>query len=278
MSKRPPNGTFLEVPSAALISELNLIGEAVVAAGGAYFALSNKGHEFAFVLQPPRSRAQVRIYTSVARGATVARARGKDAIRIFWGFEPSEGRFKPLSATTRVFRTAPRLPTPQGRLEAFLKRFRDTIRTVYKAALRSPRCALCQAPMVRREGRNGPFWGCAAYPACTRTAAIATTIDVSLPMASETGRSVDVDKPEGTRRNMPRTFDVYGFETTLPGHAVIAQYGMPNGEMAQAQIEGGLAAELDNATFFDLPLPKFEGSSKFAALIIAGDRERRRRR
>jgi len=27
-------------------------------------------------------------------------------------------------------------------------------------------CPKCQADMVRKDGVNGPFWGCTAFPAC----------------------------------------------------------------------------------------------------------------
>ena len=30
-------------------------------------------------------------------------------------------------------------------------------------------CSQCQSPMRRRQGRNGPFWGCSGYPACKHT-------------------------------------------------------------------------------------------------------------
>jgi hypothetical protein len=33
----------------------------------------------------------------------------------------------------------------------------------------SPACPGCGAPMRRRKGKHGEFWGCSTYPACTRT-------------------------------------------------------------------------------------------------------------
>jgi DNA topoisomerase-1 len=33
----------------------------------------------------------------------------------------------------------------------------------------SPSCPTCGAPMKRREGKNGPFWGCSTYPKCRQT-------------------------------------------------------------------------------------------------------------
>jgi DNA topoisomerase-3 len=39
-----------------------------------------------------------------------------------------------------------------------------------KAAKGSVKCPLCGAPMVLRNGKNGPFWGCSKYPKCTATA------------------------------------------------------------------------------------------------------------
>ncbi len=31
------------------------------------------------------------------------------------------------------------------------------------------KCPLCESPMVLREGRRGPFWGCTKYPECNGT-------------------------------------------------------------------------------------------------------------
>ena len=39
-----------------------------------------------------------------------------------------------------------------------------------KAAKGSVKCPLCSAPMVLRNGKNGPFWGCSKYPECKATA------------------------------------------------------------------------------------------------------------
>ena len=39
-----------------------------------------------------------------------------------------------------------------------------------KAAKGGVKCPLCGAPMVLRNGKNGPFWGCSKYPKCTATA------------------------------------------------------------------------------------------------------------
>lgn len=30
-------------------------------------------------------------------------------------------------------------------------------------------CKKCGSPMVERDGRNGKFWGCSAYPKCRST-------------------------------------------------------------------------------------------------------------
>ncbi len=37
------------------------------------------------------------------------------------------------------------------------------------ASATSPNCPTCGAPMKRREGKNGPFWGCSTYPKCRQT-------------------------------------------------------------------------------------------------------------
>ena len=33
----------------------------------------------------------------------------------------------------------------------------------------APRCPTCGAPLVKRKGKNGDFWGCSAYPKCRTT-------------------------------------------------------------------------------------------------------------
>ncbi len=35
-------------------------------------------------------------------------------------------------------------------------------------------CPQCHAPMVRRSGKHGPFWGCSRYPSCKGTRPLAT--------------------------------------------------------------------------------------------------------
>jgi len=37
------------------------------------------------------------------------------------------------------------------------------------ASATTPNCPTCGAPMKRREGKNGPFWGCSTYPKCRQT-------------------------------------------------------------------------------------------------------------
>ena len=32
-----------------------------------------------------------------------------------------------------------------------------------------PSCPVCNLPMARRNGANGPFWGCHQYPRCRGT-------------------------------------------------------------------------------------------------------------
>lgn len=48
-----------------------------------------------------------------------------------------------------------------------------------------PRCEKCGAPMVRRKGRFGPFWGCSAYPKCRNIVNIVLTAEEKERAAEE---------------------------------------------------------------------------------------------
>lgn len=46
----------------------------------------------------------------------------------------------------------------------------STGKSASKAAKSGVKCPQCGAPMILRNGKNGPFWGCSKYPDCKATA------------------------------------------------------------------------------------------------------------
>lgn len=74
-----------------------------------------------------------------------------------------------------------------------------------------PRCSTCSAPMRKRDGARGPFWGCTRYPACTRTMngptgdTLRTTRNDWMPEPGTT--TLDRDSADGDAREAERTAD-----------------------------------------------------------------------
>jgi DNA topoisomerase-3 len=44
--------------------------------------------------------------------------------------------------------------------------------TLATAVETSPGCPMCNASMLRRKGKSGPFWSCSRYPDCKGTVSI----------------------------------------------------------------------------------------------------------
>lgn len=172
---------FVEIPADRLIAELEEIGGGVAAVGGSY-AWRVQGRERVFDLSPvtPAGNralpAQIRIYTSLAVGSTVARDCGKDAIRIVVGALEDDAddfgprgvyKFRPVEKATKILRTAPR--GVEDRVGVFLARLRDALRDAYRRARNVQSCPDCSGLMATRKGSNGPFLGCLNYPRCRHT-------------------------------------------------------------------------------------------------------------
>jgi restriction system protein len=51
-------------------------------------------------------------------------------------------------------------------LELPLPKKDELFHFAYSGDFTTPTCAHCGIKMVRRAGRNGPFWGCENYPDC----------------------------------------------------------------------------------------------------------------
>lgn len=132
-----------------------------------------QGREVVVDLVPPHGRAMVRVYTSLARGASVARASGEDAVRLVVGVEQPEG-FRALEDGQKVLRTAPLREA--DRVGAFLRRLRAELRTAYSRAFYSPTCRLCGSAMRHVVLKDRPvhlpqreFYSCIRYPTCNAT-------------------------------------------------------------------------------------------------------------
>lgn len=160
---------FVEVPSDRFQETLDAIGTAVVAKGGTA-VWTTSGRERVWELRlPQRSSAfvrMIRVFTSMAVGADVARDCGEDAVRVVVGFESERG-FKPVEKGQKVLRTA-----PQGaadRAGVFLERLRDNLRAAYTRAGQIRPCPSCGRPMAERAGKTGSFMGCTGFPECRVT-------------------------------------------------------------------------------------------------------------
>lgn len=176
-----PGTRYVEVPAAALLERLEAFGRKVEGAGGRYVPpqRAKGGRELVVDLVPPGARAMVRIFTSVAEGAAVARGCGEDAIRVVVGAELPEG-FRPLEEGEKILRTAPKAG---DRLEAFLERLREHLQDAYRRAKAARSCPSCGSLMALRETRqkypvvvkgkrvmrHRKFLGCLRYPRCETT-------------------------------------------------------------------------------------------------------------
>lgn len=159
---------YVNVPAAALLATLRAIVSKIKGAGGTADE-STQGREIVFELLPPERETFVRVYTSLAVGDNSVRGCGEDAVRIVIGTEFG-GKFRPLSKSRRIYRTAPQGPEEQ-RVQAFLGRLTQALRESYGKALRDfPLCPQCGAPMARRKAKaGGEFFGCLRWPECRAT-------------------------------------------------------------------------------------------------------------
>lgn len=162
---------YVEIPRDRLLADLAEVERGVAACGGSS-SWSMAGWEKVLEIIPPGAAARVRLFTSLAEGASTVRACGADAVRIIVGFPhrpmhgPDREVFRAVGQKIRLYRTAPR---DGDRVGAFLARLREALRDAYRRAVAVPKCPSCGAAMVEREGKRGAFLGCTDYPACTTT-------------------------------------------------------------------------------------------------------------
>lgn len=157
--------TFVEIPADRLLNRLADIGEKIKASGAGSWRWTSKGAEKVWELVV-RDGITLKVYTSVAEGASEARGCGEDAIRIVVGAETSQG-FRMLREGALIKRTAPN--GVEDRVGTFLDRLTETLREAYSFMRRVPKCPKCSAPMAQRAGAHGEFWGCVNYPECKGT-------------------------------------------------------------------------------------------------------------
>lgn len=162
-------GTYVEIPADRLLGELRSAGDGVKGKGGECVE-GKSGREVVFDLTPPNSKLTVRVFTSLAAGASSARECGKDALRINVGAMVN-GKWRSAAKPRRVFRTAPKDSSEDARVGMFLDRMKGHLRDAYRTAASTPACPECEGPMAVRENRaNGSsFFGCMMYPSCRGT-------------------------------------------------------------------------------------------------------------
>ncbi len=159
---------YVSIPADRLVGTLDAIGSKVEEVGGGH-GWGVQGREKVFDLHTP-SRGVVRVFTSLAVGATAARSCGADAVRVVPGVI-DDGKFYPTAKSRRLFRTAPQ---DGDRVKAFLDRLTAALRDAYKEATRRVQtCPDCGSTLVYRKGKNGAFLGCSTYPKCRKTQQIA---------------------------------------------------------------------------------------------------------
>lgn len=161
---------YVEIPAHRLLGELRAAGDGVKAKGGGY-SEGQSGREIVCDMTPPGSGLTVRVFTSLAAGEESARGCGEDALRIVVGAVVPEHGWRPAAKPRRVFRTAPKDPSEEVRVGAFIERMKGHLREAYRMALSFPRCPRCNRPMAVRESKKngGTFFGCLAYPSCKGT-------------------------------------------------------------------------------------------------------------
>jgi hypothetical protein len=100
----------------------------------------------------------LRVFTSIDPYGT--RECGEDAIRAVLVGKRKDGKIVELLKLKRVHR-----------VEGWKTNLDKRLSLCYNS---SSNCPKCQAPMAKRKGKYGEFWGCIEYPECTATRRIGT--------------------------------------------------------------------------------------------------------
>ncbi len=166
---------FIEISTSELETFFNGIANCCEANGDtSYWETQGSEMVFGLVLMSRQNLGafvpEIKIYTTIAKGASTVRGCGKDAIRIVVGASLESG-FKPCAKSQKLLRTAP-AGSRDDRVAAFFDRFKKALRAAYKAAATIEACPRCGRPMAQRKSKaNGGslFLGCTGYPACKTT-------------------------------------------------------------------------------------------------------------
>ena len=163
---------FVAITSEARFGCLDSIGEKITKAGG-HFEVTTHGKEVVYEFYHHGGHeALIRVYTSIAKGASVVRDCDSDAVRLVIGSYHAGGPFKPLGRSRKILRTAPNGLSDEERQNAFLERLTEAVREGYGLIREVPICD-CGAPMALRRPKKGqtfrPFFGCISFPDCKKT-------------------------------------------------------------------------------------------------------------
>lgn len=159
---------FVDVPASAIEALMNTVTKGIANIGGTTRWIT-RGNERVFEVVLPGSdfRRAFHVYTTLAVGASQARARGQDAVRIVVGTINAKGGLWPTQDSRRILRTAP-AGIPPARVAAFLSRLDGAMRDACESAEAIKACE-CGAPMRLRTGPTGSFYGCTTFPRCRNT-------------------------------------------------------------------------------------------------------------
>lgn len=102
----------------------------------------------------------IKVYTSVASDRKKARGVGEDAIRIAVIWNDKEGWTKAIGEKPkRVYRSGSETSTAKDVVERTFNRTKEVASETVGIII----CERCGRPMVKREGKNGPFLGCIGF-------------------------------------------------------------------------------------------------------------------
>jgi hypothetical protein len=158
------NSTFVSIPTDRLMAAIRAMD----------LPISEKlaGREKVVDVHARESMKVVRVYTSISDHASEVRGSGEDAVRLVVGtFSRYTDKFFPTRAGVTLKRTAPRDPSEDRRIMAWIARFSSNLASMIEIAERTQAlpCPRCYNPMVYRVRARDkrPFLGCANYPTCT---------------------------------------------------------------------------------------------------------------
>lgn len=104
----------------------------------------------------------LRVYTTIDKRTGTVRGVGTDAIRVELFYRERDGSVHMCGHGRRV-----------NRIKTWKKNLSSRIRN-WEWTIAGISCNFCGRPMIMRESKFGPFWGCCGYPKCKNTVDIST--------------------------------------------------------------------------------------------------------